>query len=346
MADGAKAESTLGDPGPGAEPLSGQAPDLTSVKRRRGLEPQRRPHRPRSFRDGRRASGDSLSSRPVDRAAFSFLGHFSHRICMPLSEARAADLLERLAPARGGRALDVGCGKAALLLDLVERFDLAEGVGLDTNPRMLAAARSAARERGLARRLALHDRDGQALRAATTGCGGLADLGPFDAILHLGGPLVDDRVEATLAAIAAGLAPGRRALFGVGFWACQPDPGFARRLGAGPGELLPPDALGPLVARAGLVALHHEVASLEEWDAYESRYLANVEAWAAAGPACAQASAGNAAATAANHAVPATSPEEVAAVLARARGWNADWRAHGRGVLAMAFHVIERPPAT
>ena len=46
----------------------------------------------------------------------------------------------------GERALDVGCGKAEVLLRLIERYGV-KGVGVDTNPAFLEQART-----GLARR--------------------------------------------------------------------------------------------------------------------------------------------------------------------------------------------------
>ncbi len=41
----------------------------------------------------------------------------------------------------GGRALEVGCGRGAAIRMLRDRFGLSEVVGLDIDPRMLAAAR-------------------------------------------------------------------------------------------------------------------------------------------------------------------------------------------------------------
>lgn len=51
------------------------------------------------------------------------------------------DLLALIHPIPGGRAVDLGCGAGELTLALHERLGLAETVGLDSSPAMLAKAR-------------------------------------------------------------------------------------------------------------------------------------------------------------------------------------------------------------
>ena len=51
------------------------------------------------------------------------------------------DLLALIHPIPGGRAVDLGCGAGELTRALHERLGLAETVGLDTSPAMLAKAR-------------------------------------------------------------------------------------------------------------------------------------------------------------------------------------------------------------
>ncbi|TMH31873.1 MAG: methyltransferase domain-containing protein, partial [Betaproteobacteria bacterium] len=87
----------------------------------------------------------------ADPNKFTTIAHGTHRYLSPLSAAKAESLIQRLAVAPGQRVLDVGCGKAGFLLDLLAAAQ-ARGVGVDTNPAFIAAATAAARERGLSER--------------------------------------------------------------------------------------------------------------------------------------------------------------------------------------------------
>jgi len=72
----------------------------------------------------------------------------------PMSEARAAALVEALAPsAQGATVLDLGCGWGELMLRIVAAAPGARGLGLDLDPPSLARGRRLADERGLADRV-------------------------------------------------------------------------------------------------------------------------------------------------------------------------------------------------
>ena len=81
-----------------------------------------------------------------DSPADNYERFFVPYIAAPL----ATDLIEVAAPARGERALDVGCGTGVVTRLLADRVGASGSVaGLDVNPAMLATARSATR-RGVA----------------------------------------------------------------------------------------------------------------------------------------------------------------------------------------------------
>ena len=69
---------------------------------------------------------------------------------------------------RGARVLDLGCGKGAVLLALVEELDL-RGLGVDAFPPFIEAAQAAARERSLSDRCTFRCAD---LRQAVGDCTG------------------------------------------------------------------------------------------------------------------------------------------------------------------------------
>jgi SAM-dependent methyltransferase len=158
----------------------------------------------------------------------------------PLSEERAADLLERLVVAPGGHVLDLGCGHAELLLRLVAALDRAR-------------ARAAA--------LRLLDRV-DFVEADVTGLGDRGDV-----VLCVGSAHAWGGVEPALAALAGHLQPGGLLLYGDGFWAAEAADEARALFGELPAGL---DGLADAAAHAGFRALHADVSSQAEWDAFEA----------------------------------------------------------------------------
>lgn len=73
----------------------------------------------------------------------------------------AAGLVEALAPAPGERAVDIGCGRGAVLLQLAARVGPAgAAVGVDLSPGMVAAAREDAARAGI--EVEVHEADAMA----------------------------------------------------------------------------------------------------------------------------------------------------------------------------------------
>ncbi|TGB01515.1 methyltransferase domain-containing protein [Streptomyces sp. MZ04] len=86
----------------------------------------------------------------------------------PLSEARAARLVERVSPGIG-TVLDIGCGWGELLLRVLEAAPGATGTGVDLNGDDLARGRATAEKRGLADRVTFAPHPRGALRRARGG---------------------------------------------------------------------------------------------------------------------------------------------------------------------------------
>ncbi|WP_181805038.1 SAM-dependent methyltransferase, partial [Streptomyces shenzhenensis] len=101
----------------------------------------------------------------------------------PLSEARAAAMVRRLAGPRPGSVLDVGCGWGELMLRLLTAVPQARGVGVDVNAADLKRGRRTARARGLAGRVEFAEES-----AVGTG------RGPADVVLCLGAIPVERKV--------------------------------------------------------------------------------------------------------------------------------------------------------
>ncbi|MEU0968064.1 class I SAM-dependent methyltransferase [Streptomyces sp. NPDC005917] len=194
----------------------------------------------------------------------------------PLSEARAAAMVRRLAASRPASVLDIGCGWGELMLRLLDAVPRARGVGMDVNAGDLARGRQAAEARGLAGRVEFAEES-----AAGTG------RGPADVVLCLGAShaLSDDLVTA-LRELRRLVADGGRVLLGEGFW--QRPPTEAELSGMWPGASSADHhdlaTLVGLAVAAGFRPEWTETASLEEWEEFESAYQADQEVWLATSP--------------------------------------------------------------
>jgi SAM-dependent methyltransferase len=196
----------------------------------------------------------------------------------PLSEARAARLTQRLVATRPETILDIGCGWGELMLRILGALPGATGLGLDTDEADLIRGRDNAQARGLSGRVTF---------ASESGVG--TTRGPADLVLCLGAShaVTDikppEHVAAALHALRRLVTPGGRALFGEGFWERPPTEAELAAMwpDMSAGDL--PDLAGlvDLAVDAGFRPAWIEVASLAEWDDFESGYQADEEEWLA-----------------------------------------------------------------
>ncbi len=172
--------------------------------------------------------------------------------------------------------MELGSGKADLLIRILLAHPGATAEGFDRNPWFLADARAAAEAAGVARRLSLVETDAPAVALH-----GRA----VDVAIAMGATgIVGDGAE-TLAFLGSIVVPGGEVVFGDGFWAVPPPDEALTAFGMTRDEL--PDGLAgfeDLGRRAGLEPVAVEAVSPGEWDAYEAAYRDAVAAWAEAGP--------------------------------------------------------------
>ncbi|MFG3023023.1 SAM-dependent methyltransferase [Streptomyces sp. NPDC048254] len=194
----------------------------------------------------------------------------------PLSEARAAAMVRRLASTHPTTVLDIGCGWGELMLRLLDAVPRAHGVGLDVHAGDLARGRQAAEARGLTDRVEFAEES-----AVDTG------RGPADVVLCLGASqaLGDDPVTA-LRELRRLVTDGGRVLLGEGFW--QRTPTEAELSGMWPGASAADHhdlaTLVDLAVAAGFRPEWTETASPAEWEEFESAYQADQEVWLATHP--------------------------------------------------------------
>lgn len=184
----------------------------------------------------------------------------------PLSESRAERLVSRVAASAPSVVLDVGCGWGELLLRVLDACPDATGIGIDTAGASLERARANAGARGLTDRARFLEAD--AARAE----------GPADLVLCIGSSHAFGDPAEALRSLLGLVRPGGRLLFGEGIWTAVADTDLS----------LVPDDMPRLADLAGLVAravdtgyrpLFVESATPDEWDAFESGFLADWEEW-------------------------------------------------------------------
>lgn len=230
-----------------------------------------------------------------------------------MSPGRADRLLDAVAIGRGGRALDVGCGKGEFLLRLAERHGWS-GIGIDTNAAFLAEARAAQALRRPGAALEWRELDAREFRAAP---------GSFDAALCLGATHALGGYAAALKALKRWVRPGGRLLVGEGCWRREPDPDYLAFLGATRDECTDHAETVARGEHHGLIARAAETSSLEEWDDYEDRYAAAVERFAADHP----------------------EDPDAGAMVERIRAWRDAYRCWGRETLGFGWYLFEVPEA-
>jgi len=194
----------------------------------------------------------------------------------PLSEARAARLVGRLARTWPATVLDLGCGWGELLLRVLAAVPDATGTGIDLSAADLARGRGNAAARGLADRVSFVEESA----VGTT-------RGPADLVLCVSSSHVlsaakppQHTVEA-LRALRRLVNPGGRVLLGEGFWERPPSPAQLAAMWAGmtAGDHYDLAGLVDQAVSAGFRPEWIETASLEEWDDFESGVGAGVEEW-------------------------------------------------------------------
>jgi SAM-dependent methyltransferase len=199
----------------------------------------------------------------------------------PLSQARAARLVERLTRKRPATVLDIGCGWGELMLRILAAAPDATGTGVDLDEGDLARGQAAARDRGLADRVVF---------ARESGVG--TTRGPADVVLCVGATHALSHAEppgqtaAALTALRQLVTPGGQVLVGEGFWQRPPTAAELAAMWPGmtAGEMLDLAQIVDLAVAAGFRPAWIETATEAEWEEFESGYQADQEEWLAGHP--------------------------------------------------------------
>jgi cyclopropane fatty-acyl-phospholipid synthase-like methyltransferase len=249
----------------------------------------------------------------LNREDFTAIAHEGLAFMNPLAEEDVEEMIEALELEPGAHVLDLGCGKAEILLRIVERYPDVRAVGLDNSAAVLAEARRQAKNRVPEAKVVLLEEDVRDYAP---------EPGSFDLVVSTGGVSFRGGVGGTLAVLSGFVAPEGKLLFGEGYWRADPSAEYLVALGAAREELRDYEGTIEAAVETGLDLKRAVASSVEDWDAYE-------EAWARSGERYADAHEG----------------EEGVAEL---REWIANGRARyrdlgGRETLGFGLFLFERP---
>jgi ubiquinone/menaquinone biosynthesis C-methylase UbiE len=255
----------------------------------------------------------------MDRARFSALAHSSHTYCNPISAAPIEHALDLIAAAHKlpsapplSSALDIACGKAELLIRLLERFPAPlRSLGLDNSQFMLDEAHARAKARNVADRLTLRLTDAEHVVPLLPGAS-------FDFVSCIGSSHALHDKHRAMEQMSRLITSRGHILLGEGYWKKKPDPAYLASLGATENEMDTHEANQQLADSHGLQLIWSTVASDQDWDAYETAYAANIERFARENP----------------------SDPDVPAMLERSRNWHKLYQEHGRATMGFGLYLF------
>lgn len=194
----------------------------------------------------------------------------------PLSQQRADRLVAFLADDLSGEVVDVGCGWAELLLQVVAAAPAAHGSGFDLDEQAIAHGRRLASERGLADRVSLRAVDAKTVDSTPSAmiCIGASQIWA---------PPLDDNqpmdYHGALSALRRQLPRGGRLVYGEGIWSRPPTPEAVAPLAGRVDEFVTLRELVDIAIETGFRPLLVNEATLDEWDEFESGFTAGYDQW-------------------------------------------------------------------
>lgn len=198
----------------------------------------------------------------------------------PLSEARAARLIDFLARGPRETVVDVGCGWGELLLRVVAASPHLHGIGVDTSAEAIARARRAADERGLAGRSTLIVGDAKSDSPRNAGsaiCIGASQAWAADSTAR-DLPLDYGRALRSLRNLVSRQG---RVVYGEAVWSSPPTAEAIAPLAGRVDEFVSLADLVEIAVSCGLMPVAFHEATQDEWDLFESGYSAHYATWLA-----------------------------------------------------------------
>ena len=209
----------------------------------------------------------------MDMWKFFGLTHIDHTVMNPMSLQKTSELIDVLNLKKGELALDIACGKAEFLCNVVEQYRV-KGIGIDASPYTYAEAVKNVRARGFTKDIELHNMDGTAFEAKTL----------YHMSSCVGGSWIFQGHRGTLAALSKMTKPAGLVLVGEPFWRKEPHNDYLKMTGiereqhgTHMGNVATGDELG-------LSFLYTVVSTEDDWDRYEGLQWQAAERFALANP--------------------------------------------------------------
>ena len=216
-----------------------------------------------------------MSDWTVDVWKYYDVTHRRHMFLNATSATKADELCELLEPKPGYRVLDVACGKAELLVRLVERYGV-RGVGIDLSPPFAAAAEAKRKAR-------VPDADLRILEMG--GADYQSEEGEaFDIVMCLGASWIWQGHRGTLRALRGFCRPGGLVVTGEPYWIQEPCAKYLEASGVKKDDFSTHDGNVTIGEEEGLTFLYAQVSSRDDWDRYEG-----LQSYSASDFACAHA---------------------------------------------------------
>lgn len=207
----------------------------------------------------------------MDNDDYTAIAHESLAFMNPLAEEDVDEMIEALELEPNTHVLDLGCGKAEILLRIVERYQDVRATGLDHSPAVLVEARRQAELRVPESKVVLLEQDVREYAP---------EPGSFDLVVSTGGVSFRGGVGATLAVLSGFVASGGKLLFGEGYWREDPSAEYLVSLGAAREELKNYEGTIEAAQDVGLELKRAVASSIEDWDAYQDAWARNGERYA------------------------------------------------------------------
>jgi cyclopropane fatty-acyl-phospholipid synthase-like methyltransferase len=210
----------------------------------------------------------------VDRQRNSSIAHGALPVWNPVSVGRLEEYVQRLSLPAGAAVLDIGCGRGFLLGRILARYDVS-AIGIDVSPFAIAAAETDLAGRVGQRRLSL-------IEGAFQSCDYPA--ASFDLVICLGATHAVGGYRQTLREARRILRNGGMLLVGEGYWKRTPPAEYLAFLQTTADQQSTHDGAQSIGLSEGFELAACSECTLQEWDAYEGQYAANVEDYARANP--------------------------------------------------------------